>query len=184
MKTISSTPTLTRWTRTASVWVILLTIGFSVQAQTNIWQQMIDTAKQFVANNPTNTWDTSVYALANRTSKFGYGGGVRVGYWMNPSVGAALDANYCDSSWTFTSLGLTARGTVNVSTIATVSPYATVGAGWNINGAQQTVVAVVGAGGTLHIKGWDYFDLFGEYQKVTLSPDSQQRLLVGLTRKF
>jgi ABC-type amino acid transport substrate-binding protein len=162
-----------------------LCCGFSAQAQTNtIWQQMIDTAKQFVANNPTNTWDASVYALANRTDKFGYGGGARVGYWMNPSVGAALDVNWCDHAWTFTSLGLTARGTINVGTVATVSPYGTVGAGWNIHGADQTVVAVVGTGGVLHINGFDWFDIFSEYQKVTLSPDSQQRLLLGITRKF
>jgi hypothetical protein len=186
-KTNSSTPTLTRWTRTASVWVIglVLCAGMTAQAQTNsIWQEMIDSAKQFVANNPTNTYDVSVYGVANKTDKYGYGGGLRVGYWMTPSVGAALDLNYCDSSWMFTSLGLAGRGTIKAGTIATVSLYASAGAGWNIQGAEQTVVGVVGTGGTLHINGWDYFDLFSEYQHVTISPDSQNRILVGLTRRF
>lgn len=165
---------------------LVLMAGISVQAQTNsLWQDMLQAGKTFIANNPTNTYDVSVYGVASQSDKYGYGAGVRVGYWLSPSIGAALDVNYCDSSWMFTSLGLTGRGTLNLSTVGTLGLYATAGAGWNWNASTgKTIVAVVGAGGTLHINGWDYFDGFAEYQHVTLSPDNQNRLLLGLTRKF
>ena len=166
----------------------LLATLTSAQAQTNttsVWSQMLADAKTFIANNPTNIYDVSTYAVVSRNAHYGYGGGVRVGYWITPSVGAALDVNYADSSWMFTSLGLAGRGTINLSTYGALTLYATAGAGWDINsGASPTVVGVVGSGGNLHINGFDWFDMFGEYQYITLSPENQQRIVAGITRKF
>jgi hypothetical protein len=165
--------------------VALIAVGARGQDSTGIG----GIVKDFFANNPTNTWDVSGFGLVSRSDHFGYGAGTRVGYWITPSVGAALDFNYCDSSWTFTSLGLAGRGTINVKNIGFVSPYATVGAGWNINGGdvpgtyQQSVVAVAGTGATIHINAIKWFDFVGEYQHVTMTPN-QDRILFGITRRF
>ena len=164
---------------------VVMLAGITTQASDSVWQQMVNTGVAFIKNNPTNTYDVSTYAVVSQSDKYGYGAGARIGYWINPSVGAALDVNYCGNSWMFTSLGLAGRGTINLPPQATLGLYATAGAGWNWNnGASPTVAAVVGAGGTLHINNFDWFDLFGEYQHVTLSPDSQNRVLLGVTKRF
>ena len=157
----------------------------SAQAQQTGFTKLATDVKDFFTDNPTNIYDVSTYAVVSRNAHYGYGGGVRVGYWITPSVGAALDVNYADSSWMFTSLGLAGRGTINLSTYGALTLYATAGAGWDINsGASPTVVGVVGSGGNLHINGFDWFDMFGEYQYITLSPENQQRIVAGITRKF
>lgn len=140
------------------------------------------TISDFFANNPTNTFDLTGYGIYDITTK-GAGGGARVGYWITPSVGAALDVGYCDSSWTFANLGLSGRGTVKLGDIANLTLHASAGPGWNINGQSQSVVVFASTGGTLHINKWKYFDFLGEYQHVTTEAN-QDRVIFGLTRKF
>jgi hypothetical protein len=173
----------------ASIIALLALFAVGARAQTNTPSGIGQTVKNFFANNPTNTWDVSGYGLASRSDHFGYGAGTRFGYWLTPSVGAALDFNYCDSSWTFTSLGLAGRGTINVGPLGSVSPYASIGAGWNIRGGtvpgsyNQSVVAVAGGGATIHIAAIKWFDFVGEYQHLTMNPN-QDRILFGITRRF
>lgn len=149
-----------------------------------------DTVGDFFAANPTNKWDLSGYGIALNSDDFaegvrpnGWGGGTRIGYWLNPSVGAALDANYAQSSWTFTSLALTARGTFAIGEAARVTPYVLAGAGWNINGPARSVVAVAGGGAVLDLKPVRWFKFFGEFQHVTTS-EPQNRVLFGIVKSF
>lgn len=149
-----------------------------------------DTLGTFFKNNPTNSWDVSSYGLwkesaatlsLNKASSFG--AGARVGYWITPAVGAALDLSYCDRSWTFASLGLAGRATITLGSVGTLSPYASVGPGWNIQGEQKSIVAVAAGGATLHINKLPWFDLFGEYQHITTT-ETQNRIAFGLTKRF
>jgi hypothetical protein len=197
-----------------SLSLLALTLAFSLQpsalAQDTNGAPASGTAssignifKDFFHNNPTNTWDVSGYGVVSRSDHFGYGAGTRVGYWMTPVAGAALDFNYCDSSWTFTSLALAARGTIKLSTLGTASPYASLGAGWNIRGGpvstsansfsisggpnatiySSSVVGVVATGAQVHLNLIQWFDFFGEYQHLTMSPN-QDRVLFGITHRF
>lgn len=150
----------------------------------------LDVVGDFFANNPTNRWDLSGYGIALNSDNFaegvkpdGWGGGTRIGYWATPFLGAALDLNYAASSWTFTSLALTARGTFSIGSVADVTPYASAGAGWNINGPEKSIVAVAGAGAVLDIKKIRWFKLFAEYQHVTTT-EPQNRILFGITKSF
>jgi hypothetical protein len=172
--------------------VTSLFVAISLQAQSNIVSDIKGTVVQFLAQNPTNTWDVTSYIVNNTTSSRlaiseGWGGGARVGYWLNPSVGASLDINYCEGAWTFTSLGLAARGTINLGSFGSVSPYATLGAGWNMTGsgagATASVVAVAGSGGTLHINSIKWFDFMGEYQHITTTIP-QDRIVFGIVKRF
>jgi hypothetical protein len=149
----------------------------------------------FFGQNPTNTWDVSTYALNNLTSSKldvskGWGGGIRTGYWLTPSVGAALDLSYCDQSWTFATIGLTARGTINLGAIGSVSPYAVAGPGYTFtrSGTGQTInqelVAKAGAGAVVHLSFLKWADLFGEYSYTTTSPKEQELVIFGFTKRF
>lgn len=171
---------------------LLVIIGLSTLLSVSVNAQStnpVSVVKSFFANNPTNTWDITGYGLQNLDTT-SFGAGARVGYWLTPSVGAALDASYCDSSWTFMSLGLAARGTVKLGDVGSVSPFITAGAGWNVktpadlgDELKQTVVAVAGGGATLHFEKVKWFDFFGEYQYVS-GIEGGNRILFGLTKRF
>jgi len=170
----------------------LLAASLSAQAQTNSGS-ILGTIEAFFANNPTNSWETSVYGLNNITqSKLsladGWGGGARIGYWLTRSVGANLDVSYCDSSWTFASLGLAGRGTINLGTLGSVTPYITAGPGWNAKTKDgvttQKAVVVAGGGATLDLKAIKWCSFFAEYDHVTTSPDPQNRIIFGITKRF
>jgi hypothetical protein len=159
--------------------------GFTCSAG-SLW----DAVGDFFANNPTNSWDVSGYGIYLNSGKLaegvkpnGFGGGARLGYWLSPSVGAALDASYADSSWTFMSLGLAGRGTVNVGGYASLTLYATAGPGWNVRGPEQRLVAEAGGGAVLEIKALKWLQFFGEYQYITTSAP-QERIIFGLVRRF
>lgn len=151
----------------------------------SVWDAIGD----FFKNNPTNTFDVSAYGLVNvadsvPTLKDGIGGGGRVGYWLTPAIGAALDLSYCDHSWTFASLSLAGRGTINVGQLGTLSTYLMAGPGWNIETSlEQDVVAVAGGGASLTFKKWPTVALFGEYQQV-FTDREQQRVAFGVTKRF
>lgn len=155
----------------------------------------------FFGGNPTNSWDLSTYAVNNLQSSIkteakpdnsvahGWGGGVRAGYWLNPTVGTTLDVSYCDSQWTFASLSLTARGTITLGNLGTVSPYVMAGPGYSLaydedSVLQQNVVVFAGGGATLHINKLKAFDLFAEYVTATTQPERQDRVQFGVTKRF
>jgi hypothetical protein len=150
------------------------------------------TVAAFFAGNPTNSWDVSAYGVCNTKSTLqdvakGWGAGARVGYWLNPSVGASIDLSYCDSSWTFASIGLAGRGTIKLGSIGTVSPYITAGPGVNIkssaSGVEPTIVVVAGGGATLHFDKLKWCDFFGEYRHVTTT-EAQDLITFGIVKKF
>ena len=182
---------------------ILILIGVAAllatatQAQTtpgtSIWTDIGNAFGSVFKNNPTNTWDVSMYGLNDISKskldiKDGWGAGVRVGYWLSPAIGASVDVSYCDASWTFASLGLTARATFNVGSFASVTPYVVAGPGWNVskglNGVTGSVVAVAGAGGELDIKAVKWCKFFGEYSRVIGSGDVQERVQFGIKKTF
>lgn len=149
----------------------------------------------FFNNNPSNQWDVTAYGLNNvSTSQLdisrGWGGGARVGYWISPSVGASLDFNYCDSRWTFGSLALTARGTINLGSLGSVSPYVLAGPGYSFQYSNpggvspQEVVAIAGSGATLHFNAIKWCDFMGEYVHITTKPEAQNQVRFGITKRF
>lgn len=165
----------------------------AVNVKASVFSDITDMAQQMFNNNPSNTWDVSTYALNNLNSTAqdaakGWGAGAKIGYWLNPSVGTTLDVSYCNSTWTFASLSLTARGTINISSFGTISPYVYAGPGYSFTksetGIEQSVVAVAGSGATLHINKLTWFDFFGEYAHITTTPDAQDRIQFGITRRF
>ena len=169
----------------------LLLVTESMPAQ-SVLTSIGTTVAQFFANNPQNSWDVSGYGLNNVAQSQldiskGWGGGARVGYWLNPSVGASLDLSYCNSSWTFASIGLAGRGTITFGTLGTISPYITAGPGLNIksaaNGATPTVVVVAGGGATIHVNAIKWCDFFGEYRHVTTT-EPQDLIAFGITKHF
>ncbi len=160
-------------------------LAFNAQAG-SAW----DTIGDFFAANPTNSFDLSAYGLKNLSTEVpgianGLGGGARIGYWLTPSVGAALDVSYCESSWTFASLGLAGRGTFHVGSLLDVTPYVSAGPGWNIEatGLGQSIVAVAGGGATITITKWKGLSFFAEYTKV-LTEKQQDRVQFGITKRF
>jgi len=150
---------------------------------------IMDVVSDFFAANPTNSWDVSTYGLKNVTSETpgisgGLGAGARIGYWLTPFAGVALDGSYCDSSWTFASLGIAARGTFRIGTVATVTPYVTAGPGWNIQSdLTKEVVAVAGAGASVTWTKYPSVSAFGEYVSI-LTDKQQNRVQFGLTKRF
>lgn len=164
-------------------------IAFALSAA-SAGASVLDLIEEFINNNPSQKWEVWSYGIklnspgkADGVAAYGLGGGAAISYWINPSVGAKLSADWCDSSWTFASLGMTARGTVRLADSVALSPFAEAGPGWNVKGPERSVVAVAGAGATLSIKGAP-FDIFGAYQYVTTSPREQERILFGLKLKF
>ena len=121
--------------------------------------------------------------LGGTPAAYGLGGGARIAYWVDKSIGAALDASYCDSSWTFASLALAGRGTFNLGTVAKFTPYVTAGPGWNIRGPSQSVVAVAGGGGSLSFTKLPKLAFFGEFVTI-LNDTSVQRVQAGITYRF
>src|SRR3990167_6057277 len=122
-----------------------------------------DTVGDFFAQNPTNSWDVSAYGLKNLSTDppgiaNGLGGGARVGYWLTPNIGAALDVSYCETSWTFASLGIAARGTFHIGALA-------------------------GGGASVTLKKWPSWAAFAEYTTV-LTEKEQRRVVFGLTKRF
>ncbi len=170
---------------------LLLAAALPALAQTNtittdtnspasgIWGEV----QKFFANNPTNKLDLSSYALFSTQATNGWGGGLRASYWLTPAVGAAIQVDYCDSSWTFASLGLAGRGTLTLGSIGSLTPYVTAGPAWNIRGKTPSLVAEAGAGGELAINAIKWLRFFGEYQHITVEP-AQDRFLIGITHPF
>ena len=148
-----------------------------------------DTVGDFFAQNPTNSWDVSAYGLKNLSTDppgiaNGLGGGARVGYWLTPNIGAALDVSYCETSWTFASLGIAARGTFHIGSLD-VTPYISAGPGWNIDakGLGPEIVALAGGGASVTLKKWPSWAAFAEYTTV-LTEKEQRRVVFGLTKRF
>ena len=165
---------------------IAVSIALTVSAQaTNVW----DSALGFLNNNPSGVWDLSVYGLKNTTTSEasvanGFGFGMRAGYWVKPMIGVSADFSYCDSTWTFASLGLNARATITLAGKVDVTPYVVAGPGWTMSGSlEKEICAVAGTGVSVKLKAKPQYAIFGEYMKVMTSPE-QNRIQIGATVTF
>ena len=180
----------------AAIIGLALASVITVPAQTNtggFW----DTIGQFLSNNPTNSWDVSAYAVYNLTDTpesvaDNLGAGTRISYWIDPSIGAALDFSYCNNSWTFASLALQARGTIHLKNFADISPYVLAGPGWNIETGDgrlttddlaPSIVAVAGGGVSVAFHKLPKWSGFGEYVHIT-TREPQNRIQTGIGFKF
>lgn len=175
---------------------ILATIGLALLVGvTNIRAQSNDFTSQvsaFFANNPTDLWELGAYAMADVTGQQlpqdmqGVGGGLRLSYWINPSVGVALDANYyANGGLSYGVFSMAGRGTARLGTLADVTFYAIGGPGYQLKGGNKSLIAMVGTGvdirfGFLKRAG---VVVFGEFQHRTTSPVTDLGVC-GLKRGF
>ena len=143
MKTNSFTTTLTRWTRTASVWVILLTLYCSAQAQTNspIVQFAYDVKSFFT--DTTNIFNKGVVAVEAGpvfglvNGRFGADADVQFPIAQQASVGFDLlfyNHNLYDGTFNST-LGTT----WNVPVIGNVYTYGQVGVGTDLQNSNNII---------------------------------------------
>ena len=161
----------------------VLMLAASAQAS-SFW----DNVQTFFDNAPTNKVDIGLYGVKDVTlgktpQLYGLGAGLSLSYWITPVVGAALRVDYCDSSWTATSLALSGRGAVNIGTFAKFTPYVFVGPAWNIKGPSQEFVVDAGGGGEVSFTKWPKWAFFGEFHHLTTT-EPIDRIEAGIHYRF
>ena len=172
-----------------SLLVGLIAAAFSVipiQAQTNTFT---DQVAAFFQNNPTNLWELGAYGMADVTgqtipkSLAGIGGGLRLAYWINSSVGVALDGNYIDGGIGYGVFSMTGRGTARLGTFADLTFYAIGGPGYLLRGGNKQLIAMVGTGVDVKLQAFKFAKFFAEIQHRTTSPTTDLAVF-GMKKEF
>ena len=169
--------------------IAVIGLVFTAQAQETNGNVIWDSLKEFISNNPSNKWDVTAYGAYNISKvdddvSHGIGVGARVSYWITPAVGAAVDASYMDSNWTLANVSMIGRGTIKVGNFADITLHAIAGPAWNIRGQEDSIIAVMGTGGTLTFNKFPKWGLLGEYSHFTTNPVAQDRVMLGITYRF
>lgn len=155
----------------------LFTIGL-VLCTSATYAGLFDTLGQMFNNNPANTqFETSIYAVKNLSSTpesvaHGLGAGVGITAWLTRTIGTELRLQYCDASWTATTLALEARATINLGKNWSLAPYVFTGPTWTLRGFledEQSIGVTAGAGGVLNTP-LEWLSGFAEYARVTTDP--------------
>jgi hypothetical protein len=158
----------------------------NLQAQTNDFTSQV---AAFFEQNPKALWELGAYAMLDTTGQQlpqnmgDIGGGIRLSYWINPSVGAALDANYIDGGLSYGVLSMTGRGTAHLGTFADLTFYAIGGPGYQLKGGNKSLIAMVGTGVDVRLAAVKFAKFFAEYQHRTTTP-ATDLVVVGLKKEF